>query len=341
MAGKMIVDFIQDKISVALCTYNGELYLREQIESIFKQTRLPDEIIVCDDCSVDSTLKILSEFSKNFPVLFKIYVNKKNLGVSKNFEKAISLCSGDIIFLSDQDDVWLPKKIEKIIEVFNNNKDYCYIFSDAYITDKNLYFLEYTMWESISFNRFQRKKFMQGQQLEVLLKYNVFVGATMAFRSELRKSVLPIPEICTHDEYIALIGSIVGRGYFIEKPLIYHRQHAHNVTGTGKKLKVIDKLKRSLSVGSSNCLLEKQKYEILNDIVLKLSGRINNKIRDKISFLQQRIKIYERSGFLGLLIIICELFSGRYFKYSNGLESAAKDSFVFLKNLISEGQEER
>jgi len=111
-----------------LCTYNGELYLREQLESIFKQTRLPDEIIVCDDCSVDSTLKILDEFRKIFPVPFKIYVSKKTLGVSKNFERAISLCTGDIIVLSDQDDVWMPETIKKVIEVFNNNKDCSYVF---------------------------------------------------------------------------------------------------------------------------------------------------------------------------------------------------------------------
>ena len=82
MDGKMRKNFKKDKISVALCTYNGELYLKEQLGSIFKQTRLPDEIIVCDDCSTDSTLKILDEFSKNSTVPFKIYVNVKNLVVS-------------------------------------------------------------------------------------------------------------------------------------------------------------------------------------------------------------------------------------------------------------------
>jgi glycosyltransferase involved in cell wall biosynthesis len=194
MDGKMMENFKKDKISVALYTYNGELYLWDQLESIFKQTRLPDKIIVCDDCSTDSTLKILEDFCKKYSVPLKIYINERTLGVSKNFEKAISLCSGDIIFLSDQDDVWLPEKIEKVIEVFDNNKDCSYVFSDAQIVDESLHPSGYTIWKSISFDRFQRKKFMRGQQLEVLLKHNVVTGATMAFRSHIREFVLPIPE---------------------------------------------------------------------------------------------------------------------------------------------------
>jgi glycosyltransferase involved in cell wall biosynthesis len=198
----MMKNFKKDKISVALCTYNGELYLREQLESIFKQTRFPDEIIVCDDCSTDSTFKILNDFCKISPVPFKIYVNKKNLGVSKNFERAISLCTGDIIFLSDQDDVWLPEKIEKVIKAFNCNKDCSYVFSDAYVVNKDLHPLGYTMWESISFGKWQRESFKKSRQLKVLLKHNVVSGATMAFRSELKKIILPISEIWIHDGWI-------------------------------------------------------------------------------------------------------------------------------------------
>jgi len=105
MDGKMMKKFNKNTISVALCTYNGELYLREQLESILKQTFPPDEIIICDDGSTDTTIKILEEFRRKSFIPVKVYYNKENLGVSKNFEKAISLCSGDIIFLSDQDDV--------------------------------------------------------------------------------------------------------------------------------------------------------------------------------------------------------------------------------------------
>jgi len=329
----MIKNFNKYKISVALCTYNGESYLSEQLESIIKQTLPSDEIIVCDDCSTDSTLKILNEFSKISSVPLKIYMNEKNLGVSKNFEKAISLCTGDIIFLSDQDDLWFPEKIEKVIEVFNRNKSCSYVFSDAYVVDEHLHSLGYTMWESISFSKRQRGSFKRGFQLDILLKHNVVTGATMAFRLELRKIILPIPKIWTHDAYIALLGSILGKGCFIEEPLIYYRQHNYQLIG-GKKYGVVDKSKKALLIGASDYLLEKQRFETLNYRVLKLTGKDNNIFGGKIYHLEQRAKINESSNLFNFKKVIFGLLSGRYFKYSSGFESVAKDIFVISKNLI-------
>jgi len=92
-------------ISIALCTYNGEAYLSDQLASIVKQTQQPDELIACDDGSTDNTLQILDQFSGEAPFPVRVYLNQQRLGPTKNFEKAISLCSGDFIFLSDQDDV--------------------------------------------------------------------------------------------------------------------------------------------------------------------------------------------------------------------------------------------
>lgn len=115
----------QDKarliLSVAMCTYNGEEYLWEQLLSIAEQTRLPDELIVCDDSSTDTTLQILNEFQKMAPFSVRIYCNEAKLGPSKNFEKAITLCSGDVIALSDQDDVWLPRKLERLEKLLEDH----------------------------------------------------------------------------------------------------------------------------------------------------------------------------------------------------------------------------
>jgi glycosyltransferase involved in cell wall biosynthesis len=342
MAGKIIENFKKEKISVVLCTYNGELFLKEQIESILKQTHLPDEIIVCDDCSTDSTVEILIDFQKISPVPFKIYINEKNLGVSKNFDKAISLCNGNIIFLSDQDDIWMPEKIEKVIEVFNNNENCSYVFSDAYVVNKDLHPLGYTMWESISFGKRQRESFKKGRQLKVLLKHNVVTGSTMAFRSHIREIVLPIPEIWIHDAWISLLGSIVGRGgTLLESALIYYRQHDYQLIG-GKKSGILDKVRKALSTSVADYILDVKRYEVLNGRVLDLLGSKNNKVEDKILFLKQRIKIYGSSVFLSLIIITYELFSGRYFKYSNnGLGSVAKDIFIVFKNLIGIRRKEK
>ena len=198
------------KISIALCTYNGAKYLEEQLESIALQTRVPDEMIICDDRSKDSTLEILRTFAAraSFPV--NIFLNEKNLGSTKNFEKAINLCTGDIIFLADQDDVWYPDKLEKIEKLFLISPSTGLVFTDAEVVDENLRPLGYTLWQSNAFNIKERNSFIQGKFIEVLLKRNVVTGSTMAFRSEFKKLFFPIPDIWVHDGWIALLIAFVS-----------------------------------------------------------------------------------------------------------------------------------
>ena len=109
------------KISVAFIVYNGSQYLRTQLDSILAQTHKVDEIIVCDDASSDNTKEILEEYKNEHPNLFSLHYNKKNLGPTKNIEKAIQACTGDIIFLADQDDYWETTKVEAIVKWFEKN----------------------------------------------------------------------------------------------------------------------------------------------------------------------------------------------------------------------------
>lgn len=110
-------------ISIAMATYNGEKYLREQLDSILAQTVQDFELVVCDDCSTDSTVRILEEYVEK-DARIKIFCNEQNLGFVKNFEKAISLCQGECIALSDQDDVWLPEHLQVLLENIGE-KDLC------------------------------------------------------------------------------------------------------------------------------------------------------------------------------------------------------------------------
>jgi len=146
-------------ISIAMCTYNGESFLLEQLESIAKQTVLPDELIICDDQSTDGTLKIVQDFQNKSPFHMRIYLNSSKLGSTKNFEKAISQCNENIIVLSDQDDFWFPNKLEKMIRVFKNQAKTGYIFSNAIIVDEKLQNSSFTIWERISFDFRQRKDY--------------------------------------------------------------------------------------------------------------------------------------------------------------------------------------
>ncbi len=141
------------KISVAMCKYNGAKYLPQQLDSIMQQSLEVDEIVVCNDCSTDTTHEILKNYTIKFTYLFKIYSNETNLGSSKNFEKAMQLASGDLIFFADQDDVWKKEKVKKVKNIFIENPNAIGVFSDAELIDDqgNLHFKELSLWSSVKF----------------------------------------------------------------------------------------------------------------------------------------------------------------------------------------------
>ncbi len=233
------------KISIALCTYNGVEFLQEQLESIALQTRIPDEMVICDDRSKDDTLEILRNFSSKVSFPVRIFLNEKNLGSTKNFEKAIKLCTGDIIFLSDQDDVWNPDKLEKIEKLFSISPSTALIFSDAELVDENLRPLGYTLWKSIGFSKKEQSNFTHGKFIEVLLKRNVVTGSTMAFRSEFKQLFFPISDIWVHDGWIALLIAFASDLGMISEPLIKYRQHHMQQVGAGDEpLNIYDRIHR-------------------------------------------------------------------------------------------------
>ena len=317
-------------ISIAMCTCNGELFLLEQLESIAKQTVLPDELIICDDQSTDGTLKIVQDFQKKSPFHMKIYLNSSKLGSTKNFEKAISLCHKNIIVLSDQDDVWCPNKTETMISVFKNYPKIGYLFSDALIVDEKLQNSSFTMWERISFGFLQRKDYKQGQQLKVLLKHNVVTGATIAFKAELRKLILPIPEQWIHDAWIALLLSAANiKGTFIEEPLIKYRQHSNQLIGTKKLTFNKQLVKAYLTKLDYYKQLSRSFENVLNRLALmdKLSTKTELLIRSKIHHLKIRQMIHEVQYWKRWYWVFKEISNGGYNCFSNGCKSVVKDLF--------------
>jgi glycosyltransferase involved in cell wall biosynthesis len=221
------------RISVALCTYNGEKFLKEQIDSILNQSLKVDEIIVCDDISKDNTLSLLEKYSNNNPNLFKIYKNKINLKSVKNFEKAISLCSGDIIFLSDQDDIWLENKVEDYVNYFNNNPNINVLASNGYCIDQDSNVHEkYAFWDAPQFLR----------DLNIDIDYfkiithvsNIATGASMALRKSIVSDILPFPLINNfhHDEWIAMISSLNNSFELLNEKYFYYRIHENQQVGS-------------------------------------------------------------------------------------------------------------
>jgi glycosyltransferase involved in cell wall biosynthesis len=181
-------------LSIALATYNGERYISEQLGSIACQTRLPDELVISDDASTDATQAIIKSFAQNAPFPVRIVENGERLGSTGNFERAIRLCSGDIIFLCDQDDVWYSNKIALIEERFIDNPDAGAVFTDADVVDENLRTFGRRLWRTFRFSPKEQAQVAASDALAVLLRHPVVTGANMAFRSTYRDLVLPLPD---------------------------------------------------------------------------------------------------------------------------------------------------
>lgn len=220
------------KTSVAMCTYNGEKFLKKQLDSILNQSHLINEIIICDDGSIDSTVSILNQYKEKHPDIFKIFINEENLKSVKNFEKAISLCENDIIFLCDQDDIWVEDKVQKMITVFNKKKEISVICTNGYVIDEDDKELDVlTLWD---FPKFVIENGYRFDYFNILnLNDNFCTGATMAFRKELKKYIFPIPNIenVHHDGWIGLVATLQNKLFFLDEKLIYYRKHPSQQVG--------------------------------------------------------------------------------------------------------------
>jgi glycosyltransferase involved in cell wall biosynthesis len=221
------------RISVAMCTYNGAEFVPTQLQSIIAQSRPPDEIIICDDGSTDNTRHLLEKFAAESSIPITLHFNDQNLGSVKNFERAITLCTGDVIALSDQDDVWRSDKLHLFEAVLNDSPSAGIVFSDAAIVDEKLNPLNRRMWDEVGFDAHKRKLVKSGRALEVLITGWTVTGTTMAFRSRFVKLSLPIPDeiAMIHDGWIALTIAAVADVVAVDEPLIQYRQHAQQQIG--------------------------------------------------------------------------------------------------------------
>lgn len=227
-------------ISVALCTYNGARYIREQIESILNQTMKVDEIVVCDDGSTDETLSIIESLREKTSVDIRIYRNEKNLGVCANFQKAVNLCKGDTIFLSDQDDVWHNDKVETIVNYFIHNHQKQVVFTDGQLIDGlGKAISNGTLWRCFGVNDKCLKQLDNGFGIEIFAFENRATGATMALQHNF-KYASSFSRFCIgdilHDGTLAMLALTDNQLGYINKCLIDYRIHSNQECGIGESL---------------------------------------------------------------------------------------------------------
>lgn len=254
------------KISVALCTFNSEKFLSKQIDSILDQTLKVDEIVVCDDCSTDSTLAILENYKKNHPDVFQIHQNEFNLKSNKNFEKTIILCNGDYIFLSDQDDIWRNDKVEKTLTIFNQNPKAEGVFSNAsLINDEGEFiFKNISVWDSFLFHESKMNKPINLFDF-LISNGNFLTGATLCIRKKVKKFCFPFitSDKFLHDEWFALILSKRKTLYYTTDQLLFYRLHNSQQQGVGNIDKILNNDKKS--VREQNLILKLKKPKSFRD----------------------------------------------------------------------------
>ncbi len=318
------------RISVALCSFNGARFLEQQLDSIASQTRPPDELVICDDLSTDGSRAVIEEFAGKAPFYVKVEINRSRLGATGNFARAIGLCRGEIIALSDQDDYWYPEKLEKIEQGLSGAPGVEAIFSDALVVDEKLEDLGYTLWESERFGEKEREIFRMGEAFILLMRRNVVAGTTLAFRGTLKDTVLPIPDGWVHDIWIAFIASTMGRLEFIPEPLVKYRQHGRNLIGT--KMKGLrEQAGGAKSRGKEFFIEEASRWGEAAERVLARTSTprsmyIVSLIEEKIDHMRAREKCHSSRGGR-LRTALGELRGGRYHKYSNGMKSFLRDLF--------------
>lgn len=221
-----------ETIDVLLATYNGEKYVKEQIESILNQTYKEINLIISDDCSTDNTREILKEYERQDKRV-KLFFQENNLGYVKNFEFLLGKVENDIYMLSDQDDVWLPEKVEKSYNCLKEN-DADLAFGDLEVVSENLNTINPSFCDYMKLSR-KIKKCSNSYEMNYL--YNCVTGCTVIAKSKWNEKILPIPadsKYLAHDHWIALMIGIKGKVVFMPEKLIKYRQHGNNQIGTEK-----------------------------------------------------------------------------------------------------------
>lgn len=273
---------IVPKISIAMATYNGEKYLPQLLDSLLAQTLLPSEIVVVDDCSYDGTLSILETYSKKLPI--KVYVNDENLGVNQNFEKAVSLTTGDYVLLCDQDDVWLPFNVESKVQalaIMPQDKP-AFVASRSIMVDSNLK-------KILSFGVSKNTS----DALEIFM--TPFQGTTLAFNRTFLdvsqgwpKSFKDFP----YDVFLRFCAVLTANLYALSKPLMLYRCHENNVElkmNTDRKLHILKRKWLTLLLQFN-----------LNELRLKRLIFVMEKI-NKEYVIAERLQVFEslKSCFIG------------------------------------------
>jgi glycosyltransferase involved in cell wall biosynthesis len=291
-------------VSIVIATYNGSLFLAQQMESVIAQTYPNIEVVVVDDCSTDNTIEILKNFQQQFPNI-SIHRNETNVGYVKNFEKGCILASGKYIALCDQDDVWHPDKIKKMQAAIGS---YPFIYCDSVLCDENL--------QPIGVNISDRGNCRDyDNPLQQAVFCRIYGHATLITKDFLRKTI-PFLDVIPHDWWLSYMATFYGGMKFFNEPLVSYRQHSANIFGAaGGKSRKHNKINKA----------EKNKLEMkrIRTRIKAFYEKCPDELVKEKEVLRRLVKSYESfsliNNFQRMLL---------FFKYQHQLLASKKRSAI-------------
>jgi len=320
------------KISVAMAVFEGENFIDQQLNSILCQSLIPDEIIICDDSRNNKTYKAIEKIIAQHSEIIKYFKNETQLGVSKNFEKAISLTSGDIIFLSDQDDVWRQDKIAQLASLINASPNCGGAFCNSELVNENLAPLNVTHLDLRGFGTSEILSCPTGGMMEFFLKRVPAAGHNMAFKAEFKDLILPFPDLkeC-HDTWIGLVIAATKRWAFTSDTLTQFRQHTNNVSQAGRSSQLkaaLESIKNDTN--SWNMALYDELIKRLSQSSYPTEPNVLGLLKDRRDHSAARAKM-NCNIFKRIPLVFKEIKNKRYFKYGRGWKNVIQD--VLLRGL--------
>jgi len=323
-------------VSVALCSHNGSRYIAEQVRSICAQTLQPSEIVLSDDASSDDCVEVAAKTLEacraegaGRSIAFRVLRNATALRVTKNFEQAVRACTGELIALSDQDDVWHPERLARMTAEFERRPELLLLHSDARLVDGERRDLGQSLFHALEVKPFELAWIHSGRAFDVFLRRNLVTGATTVLRRSLLEQALPFPREWIHDEWLAIVASCVGRVDVLEESLIEYRQHGGNQIGA-RRDSFAGKVRKALASRGDTHVKRAIKAELLLDRLESLGDRViadaPAKLRDKIE--HQRFRAALPSSRLARCVpVLREAMTGRYDKFGRGMRGVIRDLF--------------
>lgn len=321
-----------DTVSVALCTYNGEKFIEEQLESILSQSILPTHIVVSDDGSTDGSVQLIRRVlaparMKKLGITVNVMTRTSPLGVTANFESALNSSPGDLIALCDQDDVWHENHIETLMAAFDA-PEVMLAHGDARLVNSEGAPRAHTLMQTLRVGRAELRDEQGPEGFVTLVRRNLVTGATAMVRRELVQAARPFPREWIHDHWLALVASLTGRVHFLPELTVDYRQHGANEIGVTRLTAgtAVDLLGQSRRTRQLDRV---RRLEVLAERLdaggLPCSASQRRFVADKLEHERRRLN-FAATRWRRLPGVSRELFSGRYHRLSRGFIDVVRDA---------------